>query len=188
MTTATAIEVGADIALGALLLWPIRRSLVALASTVALRYRLASLAVLLLLGGGQLLDEREATFPVSDWAMHTESMTTDPRFIEYTAVLEDGREERLLIGTLLPIAGKRLRTRMDQTVYGEAFQSPMHGSAPAEAADDLEAMLTGVVRAYEARHGQAVRAVRLWDVTIPIDPYTGPDSIKRDLLREFHVP
>ena len=137
MTAATAIEVGADVALGALLLWPIRRSLADLARVVPVRYRLASLAILLLPAGGQLIDRREATFPVSDWGMHTESMTGDPRFIEYTAVLEDGREARLLIGTLLPVAGKRLRTRMDQTVYGDAFQSPMDGTAPVEAGDEV---------------------------------------------------
>lgn len=188
MSLATAVEVGVSVALGLAILWPARRELSDLARALPLRYRVALLGALLLVGGGQLLNDRFATFPLSDWSMHTESLTVDPRFIEYTAVLDDGTEERMFVGSLLPVVGKRLRTRMDQSIFGEASREPMHGMTPAAAADDIDALLTTVARAHAARRGQPVRTVRLWDVTVPTDAYDGPSSIRRVLVREFRVP
>ena len=180
MTSATIWEAVADVALAALLLWPVRAQLVAIASAIPRRYTLFCLGGALLMVGGQVASSGEATYPFADWDMYTVRRPDDPRFVDYSAELSNGREERLLIGQLFPAGGRHFRARIDQVAFA-IEQDP-------RAIDDLDAMLAAVAQAYAAQHSpDSVRTIRLWSVTVPARNYRGPASISRKLLREYQV-
>lgn len=185
MTSATIWEAVADVALAALLLWPVRARLRTIASAIPSRYMLFCLGGALLVIGGQVASSGEATYPLVDWDMYTVRRPDDPRFVDYVAELSNGREERLLIGQLFPAGGRHFRARIDKVALaiGQTQPGPDH-----QAADDLDAMLAALAGAYAVRHPQeSVRTIRLWSVTVPARDYRGPGSISRQLLREYQV-
>jgi hypothetical protein len=181
MTSATIWEAVADVALAALLLWPVGAQLLTIASAIPRRYTLFCLAGALVLVGGQVASNGEATYPFADWDMYTVRRPDDPRFVDYVAELSNGREERLLIGELFPAGGRHFRARIDQVTFA-IEQDP-------RTIDDLDAMLAAVAQAYAAQHSpDSVRTIRLWSVTVPARNYRGPASISRKLLHEYQVP
>jgi hypothetical protein len=113
--------------------------------------------------------------------MYTVSNPADPRFIDYVAVLGDGREERLLLGQLFPEGGRHLRARIDAAAYAIDGAT---ASAPAIA--HLDTMLDAVAGRYRVLHAtDSVASIRLWLGTVPARHFTGVSSIRRRLLHEY---
>ena len=186
MLALRALEAVANVAIGLTLLWPVRGRIAAILSSIPRPYASVSVASLVLLIGAQATGEGEAIYPLTDFGMYTKSLTEDQhRFIEYTAELSSGREERLLIGRLFPTQGTYLRRRMNESA--EAIDSPGSGSIDPEAVGNLDAMLSAIARKYDTLHpGDPVRTIRLWRGSVSLRDPEGPTS--RRLIHEYHVP
>lgn len=179
------VEAIVNVALTVILLWPVRRSLASIFGAVPRRYLAISIASIALLIASESLTRSNTAYPLAEWDMHTVALTTDPEFIDYTIVRADGVEERLLIGRMFPVFGRKLRARIDRI----ARMADSTNSGSSEAQDALDAMLAAVGQRYVDGHpGVAVQSIRLWMCTIPVLHYTGPDSITRRLMQEYRLP
>ena len=154
------LEIIMNTAIATMLLSPVRWRLRAIFSDIPRRYLACSLTLLVLLIVAQSTASSSGAYPLSEWNMHTVAVKADPEFIDYTILRSDGREDRLLVGRLFPIVGKKLRSRMDR--FARAAESA--GSVNhRDAAEGLDEMLARSSDAYAADHpGVTVRSVRVW--------------------------
>jgi len=180
-----ALEGVANVAIILTLLWPVRARIGAILSAIPRRYALFSVTSVVVLIGAQAAGEGEALYPLTDFGMYTTSLVGDHRFVDYTAELSSGREERLLIGRLFPVGGMYLRRRIDDDV--DAVESPGSGSIDPMAVDKLDAMLAVIARKYDSLHpGDPVRTIRLWRGTVSLRDDKGT-TISRRLIYEYHT-
>ena len=125
------------------------------------------------------------TYPLAGWDMYTRSDPSDPRFVEYMAELQDGREVRLLMGELFPDGGRHFRARVDQAAYA------LDAAAPEErprALAHLDTVLDAIALRYREVHtADPVRVIRLWIGSVPAQDYRGPASITRRLLLDYET-
>jgi hypothetical protein len=180
------VEAVVNVALAAVLFWPLRRDLASIFRGAPRRYLAIVIVFLAMLVGGQGLARSTGAYPLSEWDMHTVPVTADPELVDYTVVRSDGVEERLLIGRLFPAVGRQLRSRIDRVARAADSPDPATAAAAEQA---LGAMLATIGRRYAADHpGVRVLSIRLWVRTIPALDYRGPDSITRRLTREYRLP
>lgn len=186
MDTARILEAAANVTILTACLWPVRARIRALLSSIPRPYALFSVSSVVVLIGAQAVGDGEEHYPLTDWGMYTRSLLEYPRFIDYTAELSSGREERLLIGRLFPAGGTHLRMRIDDAA--EAVEGSGSGSARA-AIDKLDAMLGAIARKYDADHpGDPVRKVRLWRGTMSVPDHGVPSTTSRRLIHEYDIP
>lgn len=187
MGVVKSLEAVANLAIALTLLWPVRARIGAILWAIPRPYALFSVGSLAILIGAQAAGEGEAVYPLTDFSMYTTSLDKDyHKFVEYTAELSSGREERLLIGRIFPIGGSYLRRRIDVDV--DALESPGAGSSDPVAVDRLDAMLAAIARKYDALHpGDSVRTIRLRRRSVSLRDYRGTSTISGKLIYEYHV-
>jgi hypothetical protein len=180
------LEAVANVAIVSTLLWPVRARIGAILSAIPRRYALFSVSSLVVLIGAQAAGEGEAFYPLTDFGMYTTSLLKDEhRFVDYTAELSSGREERLLIGQLFPAGGMYLRRRIDDSV--DAIESSGSGPINPVAVETLDAMLAAISRKYDSLHpGDPVRTIRLWRGTVSLRDPGASRTISRRLIYEYH--
>jgi hypothetical protein len=180
------LEAVTNVAIVLTLLWPVRARIGTILSAIPRGYALFSVASLVVLIGAQAAGQGEALYPLADWSMYTTSRLEDPHFIDYTAELSSGREERLLIGQLFPVGGRHLRMRIEETA--DAIEGPGSGSINRVAVDKLDAMLAAIARKYDSLHpGDPVRTIRIWSGTVSLRDHKGTSRISRRLIHEYHA-
>jgi hypothetical protein len=116
--------------------------------------------------------------------MYTVSNPADPRFVDYVAVLADGREERVFMGQLFP----RRRTALPRAAgCGRVSRSnSRRQDRNAESMARLDSMLAAVAMTWRTQHpADSLQAIRLMVGSVPAQHYAGPASISRKLLREY---
>lgn len=187
MDSVRILEAVTNVAIVLTLLWPVRSRIGAILWAIPRRYALFSVTSLVVLIGAQAAGEGEAFYPLTDFSMYTTSLLRDHhRFVEYTAELSSGREERLLIGRLFPAGGMYLRRRIDDSV--DAIESPGSRSNNPVAVDALDAMLAAIARKYDSLHpADPVRTVRLWRGTVSLRDHKSPSTIPRRLIYEYQA-
>jgi hypothetical protein len=170
-----------------ILLWPIRKRIGALLRAVPRPYALLSVGSLAVLIGAQATGEGEAIYPLTDFGMYTVSLDTSAReLLEYTAELSSGREERLLIPRMFPVAGGYLRRRIDDNV--DALEHSRSGRSDPATARKLDTMLAEVARRYAELHPEdPPRVIRVWRSVLPLDARSGPERSSRELVYEYGV-
>jgi hypothetical protein len=187
MRPSAILEAAVNVVLAATLLWPIRMRLWDIARIIPRRYVLFCALGWILMVAGQTISNGNATYPFPPWNMYTSSKPGDPHFVDYMAELSSGREVRLLIAQLFPASGTVFRGQVDSAAY--SIQRLQDGSDERQPTADLDALLAGVARQYDARNpGERIRTIRVWIGTIPVRSYKGPASISRRLVREYHAP
>lgn len=181
------LEAAANVALVLALLLPIRTRIRTILSAIPRRYALLSVGSLAILIGAQAAGEGEAVYPLTDFSMYTKSLDKDyHQFVEYTAELSSGREERLLIGQLFPTGGMYLRRRIDDNV--DAIESRGSGSVDPAAVETLDAMLASIARKYDTLHpGDPVRTIRLRKGSVSLRDQRGTRTISGQWIHEYHV-
>lgn len=187
MGSVRALEGVANVAIVLTLLWPVRVRIRAILSAIPRPYALFSVGSLAILIGAQAAGDGEAVYPLTDFGMYSTSLDKDyHEFVEYTAQLSSGREERLLIGRLFPVGGSYLRRRIDDTV--DAIESWGSGSVDRAAVEALDAMLASFAREYETLHpGDPVRTIRLRRGRASLRDRNGTITISRQPIYEYQV-
>lgn len=185
MLLSRTLEAAVNVAIALVLLWPVRVRLRAVLASIPRRYAVTCIAGLCLLLAGHEVSRGDVTYPLAGWDMYTRSDPSDPRFVEYVAELEGGREEPLLLGELFPDGGRHFRARVDQAAY--ALDAAAPGERP-QAAAHLDTVLDAIALRYREVHAaDSVRAIRLWIGSVPAQHYRGPASITRRLLLEYET-
>ncbi len=186
------LETTVNVLLALVLLWRVRSRLRALFEAAPTFYSLVVLvaATLLLLGQafgrGGAAAGADATFPLTDWAMHTSSVGADPEVIEYVAVFADGRRERVLLARLFAGLGKKFRARIDEALRG------LDGAGSDVQRRDAEARLYRnldlIAEALERRpSGVAVEEIEIWRRTISALDYRGATPATRVVLPDRSI-
>jgi hypothetical protein len=176
----SAVELLVIVALAAVSLWPARASVREIVAGLPLRYLAFSVTVVVLLLAGHAISRQAETYPLTEWDMYTTSDPSDPRFVDYMAVLPDGREQRILVAELFPAGGRHLRARIDQMVFA------VEQSRGVQPFAQLDTMLFALRQAWREQHpADSLDAIRVVIGTVPAKQYRGPASITRTLLHEY---
>jgi hypothetical protein len=144
-------------------------------------YRLFLATLVALLLGAQLRGQSDETFPFVEWAMYSQRPAAQPRYYDYTAVLQSGQEVPLEVSRQFPSLSRKLLYHLDRMAPRIAHD-PDGPEGQAEIAR-YESTLRAVAHQYTLRHADdPVRAIRVWQCTIPIEAYRGKNSIARHLF------
>src|SRR5262245_44263877 len=130
-------------------------------------YRLFLATLVALLLGAQLRGRSDETFPFVKWAMYSRRPAAQPRYYDYTAVLQSGQEAPLEVSRQFPTLSRKLLYNLDRMTRRIAYD-PDGSGGQAERAR-YENTLRAVARMYTFYHADdPVRAIRVWQCTIPI--------------------
>ena len=122
--------------------------------------RVGLLVVLAALVTAQLAGRNALTFPLVQWDMYGARRANDPWYVDLTGVGADGRERPLDVVRTFPALNRNVTTG-----------------------------LRALAARWSAKHPDAaLRAIRVWRVTIPTAPFRGADSVVREPLREVLLP
>ena len=124
-------------------------------------------------------------YPFVTWPMYSGSRPDDPRYHEYTAVRADGKEVEFRIVHLLRTSGRLAVHMLDRALFEIQRRPP--GPKRAASETRLWALLEVLAARHNKRYPDRIVAIRIWQCTIPMASYDGPQSIERKLLREFRL-
>lgn len=178
------LEAVANVAIVVTLLWPLRKLIRAILSSIPRPYALVSVGSLVALLGAQRAGTGEALYPLTDWSMYSRLAPADPHFVDYITVRSSGREERLHLRRLFPLGGRHLRMRIDDSA--RAIEQPGRESSR-RAVDKLDVMLAAIARKHDSLHpGDPVRTIRVYTGMVSVGDHDVATTTSRRLIHEYH--
>ena len=145
--------------------------------------------LLLILAGmvaAQLAGRNTLTFPFVRWDMYGRRVPVDPTWVELTGVTADGRERPLNVSRTLPALSRRITTGLSRLM--DRLDTERDAAEVARLEATYAATIRSLATGWAAKHpGVELRTVRAWRVTVPTNPYRGPDTVVRALYREVPI-
>ena len=149
--------------------------------------RVGLLVVLAALVTAQLAGRTTLTFPFVRWDMYSTRSANDPWYVDLTGVGADGRERPLDVVRTFPALNRNVTTGLRALVV--RMDAASDATEAGRLATTYDATIRALAARWSAKHPDAaLRAVRVWRVTIPTAPFRGADSVIREPLREVPLP
>lgn len=121
---------------------------------------------------GQVIHHDDWTYPWVGWAMYTDPVPGDVTYLEYSAVLDSGREVDWPVARLFSRIGKKAVWKLK--ALDRAGKT--HTS---------DVILDELARRYNRTHtDDPARRIRVWECTVPIDRRREGAALRRTLVRE----
>ena len=133
------------------------------------------IAALMLIGHfhGKIYD----TFPFVEWDIYAYAPAGEIRLFDYYAVRRDATQEHLVPADLFPPLRKKLAVHLEQLATAIEAADPTSRDTLARQYDGL---LRAMARAYNRAHADnPLSAIRIEQWTVPVEQYTGRESIVR---------
>jgi hypothetical protein len=148
--------------------------------------RVGLLLILAAMVAAQLAGRNTLTFPFVRWDMYGRRVLADPTWVELTGVTADGGERPLNVSRTLPALSRRITTGLARLM--DRLDTERDAAEIARLEATYAATVRSLATGWAAKHpGVELRTVRAWRVTVPTNPYRGPDTVVRELYREVQI-